>query len=36
MQYVVYGITTLFCVWVGYEMVNLIIGSIKDSKNGKS
>jgi len=36
MQYLVYSIITLVFVYVGYEVVNLIIGSIKDSKNGKS
>jgi len=36
MQYVVYGITTLFSMCVVYELVNLVIGTIKDNKNGKS
>ncbi len=36
MIYVVYGITTIFFGWVGYELTQLLIGSIKDKKNGKS
>ena len=36
MGYVAYGITTLFFGWVGYEFAQLLIGSIKDKKNGKS
>ena len=34
MAYVAYGITTIFFVWVGYEVASLVIGSIKDKKNG--
>lgn len=34
MAYVAYGITTAFFVWVGYEVASLVIGSIKDKKNG--
>ena len=36
MIYVVYGITTIFFGWIGYEITNLLIESIKDKKNGKS
>ena len=35
MGYVAYGITTLFFGWVAYELTSLVIGSIKDNKNGK-
>jgi len=35
MGYVAYGITTLFFGWVAYELTSLVIGSIKDTKNGK-
>jgi len=34
MAYVAYGITTAFFAWVGYEVASLVIGSIKDKKNG--
>jgi TM2 domain-containing membrane protein YozV len=34
--YVAYGITTIFFGWIGYEITQLLIGSIKDKKNGKS
>ena len=34
MGYVAYGITTTFFVWVGYQLASLLIGSIKDKKNG--
>jgi hypothetical protein len=36
MGYVAYGITTLFFGWVMVELTQLLIGSIKDKKNGKS
>jgi len=36
MGYVAYGITTIFFGLVGYELTNLLIGSIKDKKNGKN
>ena len=35
MGYVAYGITTIFFGWVAYEVTSLLIGSIKDKKNGK-
>ena len=35
MGYVAYGITTTFFLWVGYELASLLIGSIRDKKNGK-
>jgi len=36
MGYVAYGITTIFFGWVGYEIASLLIGSLKDKRNGKN
>lgn len=35
MAYVAYGITIAFFAWIGYDAAELIVGSIKDKKNGK-
>jgi len=34
MEFLVYGLTITYFTWVGYEVAKLIVGSIKDKKNG--
>ena len=34
MGYLVYGLTITYFIWVGYELAKLIVGSIRDKKNG--